>query len=540
MKIIEFLKNWQNKIFNFRKKVLFVWNRFSIRKKIFVSFLVIVFIITFLTDFLILDYQKRSFKTEIHKKLKSDLDALNYEIIDYVIFLNPLKLDKKVSLLMQNPGIKYVMIVDQNGRIIAHSNRKKLGTYIKILPDSFTYWEKEDSGIKIINIPIFKTSYPLGIIRVGISEEEVNNYIEMSSQNLRNYVFVISVFIILLTLLISYFLANTLTNPLSRLKEKMANLRTDRLELCENENLIRCKDFYRCNQIDCPAYGKTRCWLIYEASEICKKIHNIECHECFVYKISCGDEIGYLIETFNEMIIKLKKSLEELERTNLERIKLEKTSAVAEMSMIVAHEIKNPLNAIKAASNYLKNNFKGKILNEFLCIIDKEVNRLNELINSFLSYARPLSLRLEKNNINEVLKEVIKLVRPEIEEEGKVLKTKFDWEIPDFYFDAPQIKQAILNLLINAQEATKEGDIILILTEKKDNFVKIVVKDTGVGISEDKLDKIFEPFYTTKTTGSGLGLACVERIVKEHEGKIEVKSIVGKGTEFIIKLPLKV
>ncbi|MCD6549037.1 MAG: sensor histidine kinase [Thermodesulfobacterium sp.] len=540
MKIIEFLKNWQNKIFNFRKKVLFVWNRFSIRKKIFVSFLVIVFIITFLTDFLILDYQKRSFKTEIHKKLKSDLDALNYEIIDYVIFLNPLKLDKKVSLLMQNPGIKYVMIVDQNGRIIAHSNRKKLGTYIKILPDSFTYWEKEDSGIKIINIPIFKTSYPLGIIRVGISEEEVNNYIEMSSQNLRNYVFVISVFIVLLTLLISYFLANTLTNPLSRLKEKMANLRTDRLELCENENLIRCKDFYRCNQIDCPAYGKTRCWLIYEASEICKKIHNIECHECFVYKISCGDEIGYLIETFNEMIIKLKKSLEELERTNLERIKLEKTSAVAEMSMIVAHEIKNPLNAIKAASNYLKNNFKGKILNEFLCIIDKEVNRLNELINSFLSYARPLSLRLEKNNINEVLKEVIKLVRPEIEEEGKVLKTKFDWEIPDFYFDAPQIKQAILNLLINAQEATKEGDIILILTEKKDNFVKIVVKDTGVGISEDKLDKIFEPFYTTKTTGSGLGLACVERIVKEHEGKIEVKSIVGKGTEFIIKLPLKV
>ncbi len=540
MKIIEFLKNWQNKIFNFRKKVLFVWNRFSIRKKIFVSFLVIVFIITFLTDFLILDYQKRSFKTEIHKKLKSDLDALNYEIIDYVIFLNPLKLDKKVSLLMQNPGIKYVMIVDQNGRIIAHSNRKKLGTYIKILPDSFTYWEKEDSGIKIINIPIFKTSYPLGIIRVGISEEEVNNYIEMSSQNLRNYVFVISVFIILLTLLISYFLANTLTNPLSRLKEKMANLRTDRLELCENENLIRCKDFYRCNQIDCPAYGKTRCWLIYEASEICKKIHNIECHECFVYKISCGDEIGYLIETFNEMIIKLKKSLEELERTNLERIKLEKTSAVAEMSMIVAHEIKNPLNAIKAASNYLKNNFKGKILNEFLCIIDKEVNRLNELISSFLSYARPLSLKLEKNNINEVLKEVIKLVRTEIEEEGKVLKTKFDWEIPDFYFDAPQIKQAILNLLINAQEATKEGDIILILTEKKDNFVKIVVKDTGVGISEDKLDKIFEPFYTTKTTGSGLGLACVERIVKEHEGKIEVKSIVGKGTEFIIKLPLKV
>ncbi|WP_169740275.1 hypothetical protein [Thermodesulfobacterium hydrogeniphilum] len=232
------------------------------------------------------------------------------------------------------------MIADLNGRILAHSDHKELGTYIKIEPATFKYWEKEKSKIKIINIPIFKEDYPLGIIRVGISEESINNYIKNSFQKLRKYIFIISAGILLLTLFFSYFLANTLTKPLSKLKEKMANLRTDKLKLCENENLIVCKDFYKCNEINCPAYGKTRCWLIFEAPKICKKRYNIDCHECFVYKISCGDEIGYLIETFNEMIIKLKHYLIELEKSNLEKLKLEKSSAIAEMAMVVTHEIK--------------------------------------------------------------------------------------------------------------------------------------------------------------------------------------------------------
>jgi len=175
---------------------------------------------------------------------------------------------------------------------------------------------------------------------------------------------------------------------------------------------------------------------------------------------------------------------------------------MAEMAMTVAHEIKNPLNSIKAASSYLKTNFKGEVLKEFLSIIDKEAERLNELISSFLSYARPVPLNLTRGDINNALYDVIKLVQTEIQEDGKFLNINFDKSIPQFYFDHHQLKQAVLNLLVNSMDATGKGDSISVITEKIDKLVRITIKDTGTGIPEELVNKIFEPFFTTKTTGS--------------------------------------
>jgi signal transduction histidine kinase len=231
--------------------------------------------------------------------------------------------------------------------------------------------------------------------------------------------------------------------------------------------------------------------------------------------------------------------MEQLDKTTKEKIKLEKYSAVSEMAMVVAHEIKNPLNSIKAACSYLKTNFKGKVLQEFLSIIDKETQRLNELITGFLTYARPVPLKLEKTQINNIIKEIINLVKPEFEEEEKQIELALDPSIPEFYFDPYQIKQVMLNLLVNAGDATKKGDKISVATQREGGFVVISVKDTGEGIPEELLDKVFEPFFTTKVTGSGLGLACVEKIVREHGGKVSVFSKKGEGTEFKVFLPIR-
>lgn len=514
--------------------------RFSIRNRLFLSFLFIIILLIFSVNFLIINYQKKSLKKQYYQGLKHNLEIFSLELVDGLIFFDPLKLDEKVNSLKTTPGIVYVMVIDKKGKIVAHSNASQLGNFIPINSFTFRNWEIVDSNkIRHINLPVFKEDFYLGAVRVGVSEAELEEFINQSIKTLKNYMIFISGIFLVIALIVSYFISITLTQPLAKLKESIKKAQINEFELCENENLILCKDFYQCQETQCPAYGKTRCWLYETSRKWCKEVLQKDCEDCYVYKYSCKDELGYVIESFNKMMVDLKFYMEELHRATQEKIKLEKISAVSEMAMVVAHEIKNPLNSIKAACSYLKANFKGKVFQEFLSIIDRETQRLNELITSFLTYARPISLKLEKANINTIIKDVINLMKTEFEEEGKIIEMNLDQSIPEFYFDPSQIKQMILNLLVNAEDATKEGDKIWVITQKEGDFVVISVKDTGEGIPEEILDKIFEPFFTTKVTGSGLGLACVERIVREHGGKITVFSKKGEGTEFKVFLPIK-
>lgn len=534
MKILKYLK------YLVTEKIIKKLQRTSIGIKIFLSFLLLFLIIVISINLLILNYQKSSLKNQINTNITVLLENVSKDVIDHLVFFDALAIDEKISIVMNNPGIDYIMLADKNGKIVGHSDKGQLGNYIKMEPSIYKRWQKSDEdGINHINLPVIAGDTYFGVLRVGISENKINDYIEQATKNLKNYIYILSFLFFFLTLVMSFMLSKTLIKPLQRLKNKMSSIQADKLEICENPSTVFCKDVFNCEKSDCPAYGKERCWFITEAKENCKKCHNIDCKDCYVYKISCGDEIGYLIETFNEMILKLKNSLEELDKTTKEKLRLEKSSAMAEMAMTVAHEIKNPLNAIKASTSYLKANFQGEVLREFLSIIDRETERLNELITSFLSYARPVPLKYEKGNINNALKDVIKLIETEIKEENKILKTDFDPSIPEFYFDHHQIKQAVLNLLVNATDATERGDTITLKTEKIDGKIKIIIKDSGTGIPEELMGKIFEPFFTTKTTGSGLGLACVERIIKDHEGNIKVMSKLNEGTEFTIELPIK-
>jgi len=534
MRILQNLKNSVTSKFSSKIK------RISIGEKIFFAFLILFIILILTVNLLILNYQKKSLKNQINRNITTLLENLSKDTIDHIVFFDPLAIDEKITLIMGNPGIEYIMIADKNGRIIGHSSKKELGNFIKIGENNLKRWQYTDNeGIRHLNIPIMAGDTFIGILRTGISENKVNQYVTEATKNLKNYIFILSFFAFGFTVFMSFMLSKTLIKPLQRLKDRMSSIQADKLELCENPSTVLCKDILNCEKADCPAFGKERCWLIKEAKENCKKYHNIDCKDCYVYKVSCGDEIGYLIETFNEMIIKLKHSLEELDKATKEKLKLEKSSAMAEMAMTVAHEIKNPLNAIKASTSYIKSNFEGEVLKEFLSIIDKETERLNELITSFLSYARPVPLKYEKANVNKSITDVIKLIETEVKEDGKILKTEFYEKIPEFYFDNHQLKQAILNLLVNAIDATNRGDTISISTSMKESKVLIKISDTGMGIPDELLNKIFEPFFTTKTTGSGLGLACVERIIKDHDGNVIVNSKKGEGTEFIIELPLK-
>jgi two-component system sensor histidine kinase HydH len=237
------------------------------------------------------------------------------------------------------------------------------------------------------------------------------------------------------------------------------------------------------------------------------------------------------------MVKDLKYNLSELEKANAEKGRMERLSALGEMATTVAHETKNPLNSIRLATSYLKKNFQGEILTEFLSIIEEEVMRLNEITSSLLGFSKPAPLKLKTCDINAIVKSTAELIRQEATDRNIEVIILTDEHIPPVQCDFSRMKQALLNLLINAMDASGEGDAITITTEAEGSSLKMSVQDTGPGIRREDIEKIFKPFYTTKTRGSGLGLAIVDRIVKEHGGRIEVDSTVGKGTTFTIEIP---
>jgi signal transduction histidine kinase len=155
----------------------------------------------------------------------------------------------------------------------------------------------------------------------------------------------------------------------------------------------------------------------------------------------------------------------------------------------------------------------------------------------FLFAVRPMNMELRCGQINGLISDLTEFVFFELEENGIESALNLG-EIPLVNFDEQYMKQALLNLIKNAIAAMPEGGILSIATEVKDSDVLITIADTGLGIPPENLSKIFEPYFTTKTTGSGLGLTLVYKIVKEHKGEIAVKSKVGEGTRFIISLPI--
>ncbi len=245
-----------------------------------------------------------------------------------------------------------------------------------------------------------------------------------------------------------------------------------------------------------------------------------------------NDEIGKLSQAFNDMVLKLRQSLSERDR-------LSRLAATGELSATLAHEIKNPLNAIGAAAVYLRKNFKGGLIREFGKIIYDEVSRINKLTANLLTFAKPLQPDFQPSDINNLVTETTDLLRKECEERGLAVETELDAEIPEISFDYNLIKQVLINLMLNSFDAMDKKGTVTVKTLSSNGSVLIAVEDNGAGIDEDNLKNIFNPFFTTKTRGTGLGLAISRKTMKDHGGDISVESVPGKGSTFTILLPIK-
>ncbi len=222
----------------------------------------------------------------------------------------------------------------------------------------------------------------------------------------------------------------------------------------------------------------------------------------------------------------------------------ESLAALTTLTAGVAHEIKNPLGSIGIHLELMKKEMSGKRqigtrkVMENLKIIKEEVERLNRIVMDFLFTVRPMNAELSYDDLNRVVQELLEFMRFELAEAGITLETELMKPSPQILMDERYMKQAVLNLLKNAISAMPAGGKLRVQTVHQGNEVTLKISDSGEGIPEENMDKIFEPYFTTKDFGSGLGLTLVYKIVKEHLGDIEINSKVGEGTTITLSFPV--
>ncbi len=265
------------------------------------------------------------------------------------------------------------------------------------------------------------------------------------------------------------------------------------------------------------------------------------------------DEISELTHSFNEMVERLRQQRELEERLRA----AERFSTIGQLASGIAHEFRNPLNFISLSIDHLKSQLEAGTLSatspagqaglssreealEVMVNIKREIHRLNQMVENFLRYGKPPKLHPQEIEIGPLLSEVIDVARLKALEQGVTVTIEHSNGLSPVTADREQLKTCFMNITANAIQAMPQGGELKIETEmdEKQDEIRIIFSDTGHGISEEALQRIFQPYFTTKRLGIGLGLALTQRIIHEHGGQVTVSSQLNRGTRVVVALPI--
>ncbi len=475
-----------------------------------------------------------------------------------------------IQRISQESGVEYIVLQSIDGIVLAS---KKVEKMLKIGQDPFLQGALEEGTAKSRITPFdgkevlevvkaFQSEeIPSGIFRIGLS---LDGYKKVAS-SYQKQMFLFSIILFILGwLIIGVVIINQNYFVLDRSYKEIKTLTGNVLEAMHSavvavdeegriimlnrlaEDLFGVKRSHVLNQNYDSIFPDDPC-LIKKTMEKKRASQDVET----VYKTLSESSRNLLIGSsclFDEQnqfrgAVAVIHDITELKKYEEEAKKAERLSALGNLAAGVAHEIRNPLNAISITVQRLRAEFEPrKDQEEYLSFIQtvlNEIKRLDNIINQFLSLAKAQKLTMVTTDMNEFLNEVIGLVEIDAKDKNvQVIKTME--RLPQLKIDPNEMKKALLNIMLNGVQAIPQGGKLQIeayLDDSKGNVI-IRITDTGIGISKENLSTIFQPYFSTKEKGTGIGLSIAYRIISDHKGKIEVESETGKGTTFTITIPI--
>jgi len=228
------------------------------------------------------------------------------------------------------------------------------------------------------------------------------------------------------------------------------------------------------------------------------------------------------------------------EKRKEETIQSERLAFTGRIAASIAHEIRNPLGNVSMSVKQLKGAFtEDSPWAKHIEVIIRNTDRINFLITELLNCARPPKLNIQPHDIHDILENILDLIKTKIGLQPIIVSKSFSPQIPQINVDKEQINRAFSNVMINAVESMPDGGEMAIITKVEGDFLVVKIQDTGEGIPEEDIIRIFDPFFSTKSSGIGLGLSTTYGIIASHDGTITVESKSKKGTVFAISLPIK-
>lgn len=475
---------------------------------------IIVLIFGSINIFLLWNSVYKSFEQEIDKRCTVLAKIIAEKALTPLVYNDDLSLHNIVDEIKQSdPSISYIFIVNSNYELIAHTydinipkglmaaNELKDGhTSIKLIQsNNYKYPIIRDIAFPILN-------GELGTVRLGIVEEHIQHELRSAS----NYLILMMFFFLIFGILGAFFFSHLITSPIKKISNKAQII---------NLNSIDSENFY-----------------VVEPKKI--KLFNTQ----------INDELDILVTKFTEMIKRLNKNHIELKETQEALIQAEKLAAIGILSAGVAHEINNPISGIKNCINRINkapDNIEQNI--DYLIMIQQAVDKIELVVKQLLSFSRKQDFIFDKVDLRQIIEESIALSKHKLQSCQIQIKTHFPSPII-INGSANHLEQVFVNLILNSIDAIseKQGEdsqlngLIEMFSKRASGRIHIHLKDNGLGIAESMKDKVFNPFFTSKEVGegTGLGLSISFNLIKEHKGNISFMSEPGKGTEFVIDLPL--